>query len=167
MVDSLDITGEQFGETPEYEMFNEDYAANVMCSWRECCQRTVGSESYVLIPQMPTHQIHLENVSTPKEAPTQFAYDEDRCPLLPNINMDKSTVEGLRKLLTDYVEVQWGMLMLFFLFPILTDTFLAKNGPKRCHTSRSTFFLPKFLGQTRTYRFSFAISSIILRIHRL
>jgi len=50
-----------------------------------------------------------ENVSMPKEAPTQFAHNEDGCPLLPNINVDKSTVEGLRKLLTDYVEAQWGM----------------------------------------------------------
>jgi len=64
--------------------------------------------------------------------------------------VDKSTVEGLRQLLTDYVEAQWGMSMLFFsfLFPSLTDTFLPKNGPDQCRTSRSTFFLPRFLGQT-------------------
>jgi hypothetical protein len=116
LIDSLDITGEQFGETPQYEMFNEDYAAKVMHPWRNCCQRTVGSASYVSMPQRPTDKFYLENVSTPQEAPTQFAYDEDGCPLLPNINVDKSTVEGLRKLLTDYVEAQWGMLILFLLF---------------------------------------------------
>lgn len=112
----MDITGEQFGETLEYEMFNEDYAVNVMRSWRDCCQRTVGSAPYVSMQEMPTHKSHLENALMPKEAPTQFAYDGDGCPLLPNINVDKSTVEGLRKLLTDYMEAQWGMSILFLCF---------------------------------------------------
>lgn len=74
---------------------------------------------------MPTHKFHQENVSMPKEAQTQFAYDEDGCPLLPNINVDKVTVEGLRKLLADYVEAQWGMSIFFFFFLSTFNSYLS------------------------------------------
>lgn len=68
--------------------------------------------------------ILIENISTPKEARSCLTYDEDGCPLLPEINEDKITIEGFRKALTDYVEAHWGMLVLYVAFLILTEVFL-------------------------------------------
>ncbi|KAF8204534.1 hypothetical protein BJ912DRAFT_1072234 [Pholiota molesta] len=86
----LDITGENFGERAGYDLFNGDYATNVMKPWRECCQKTIG-----------------KNIPMPKSASHAIMFDEDLHPLLPHVDVNNITGEALRMILSEFIDAKW------------------------------------------------------------
>ena len=38
---------------------------------------------------------------------SQFAFDEDGCPLLPDVELNNITIDSLRTMLVDFMGAQW------------------------------------------------------------
>lgn len=51
----------------------------------------------------------LDNNPLPASGPAELiTYDLDGCPILPGIDLVKSTVEDIRQILITYLNKQWG-----------------------------------------------------------
>jgi hypothetical protein len=95
-----------------YELYNLGYMDNIAQTWHEFCQKTIEGKSFLYLCFL-YNESSVVTRSAPK---TRFKFNEDGCPLLPEVEINNITVENLRSMLVDFLDAHWRKYTILFTF---------------------------------------------------